>query len=162
VARGRPPKPIERIKVNARNETHKANGSELVPAKYQMQPRGVQIPVAPDDLHDRGMTEWEKIWSAGYWLSVEQDYHWVAMITTSYDEIDVYRRVILEEGITVQGIHGVLIAHPLIAEIRKAQATIMKCLSLLGFSPTDRARLSLGEVKQASALADLNAKMRQK
>ena len=162
MARGRPPKPREQIRINARDATHKADGRALVPAKYQLPARGPELPVAPDELGDRGLTEWEKIWTAGYWLSAEQDYHWVAMISTAYDEIDVYRGVILEEVFTVQGIHGTLIAHPLISEVRKAQATIMKCLSLIGFSPTDRARLSLGEVQRASALADLTKKMKQK
>lgn len=161
MARGRPPKPIERIRVTARDATHKANGTELAVPQHNL-PRHAQVPVPPDVLGDRGLTEWEKVWLAGYWLSDEQDYHWVAMICTAYDEIELYRAEIAHEGLTVRGIHGVMIAHPLIAEIRKAQATIMKALSILGFSPSDRARLSLGEVKKANALADLNAKMNAK
>lgn len=160
-ARGRPPKPVERIRATARDATHKADGRELAVPAHQLG-RSVLVPVAPDELAERGETEWEKIWTAGYWLSDEQDYHWVAIICTAYDEIERYREVIQLEGLTVQGIHGTLIAHPLIAEIRKTQGIIMKCLSQLGFSPTDRARLSLGEVKRQNALADLNAKMNAK
>lgn len=124
--------------------------------------RSVAIPVPPDDLDERGQTEWDKIWTAGYWLSDEQDYHWVAIIATAYDEIEAYRDAIAAEGLTVKGIHGVMVAHPLIAEVRKAQATIMKSLSILGFSPTDRARLALGEVKHMNALAELRNNMGQK
>jgi phage terminase small subunit len=42
---------------------------------------------------------------------------------------------------------GQTIAHPLITEIRKCEDTIRKCLSVLGFSPADRARLGLAEAK---------------
>jgi P27 family predicted phage terminase small subunit len=160
-ARGRPPKPIEKIRVNARNSTTKSDGRELAIPQHEMA-RQVLIPVCPDELGDRGLTEWDKIWSAGYWLSDEQDYHWVSMICTAYDEIEEYRLIIRGEGITVDGPHGSMVAHPLIAEIRRAQNQIMKCLSILGFSPTDRARLSLGEVKKANLLADLNGKMNAK
>lgn len=159
--RGRPPKPRELLKATQRDATHKANGTELARVEYQLEPAH-GIPVCPDILGERGVTEWEKIWSAGFWLSADQDYHWVSMIATAYDEIEKYRWEIAAEGLTVQGIHGTMIAHPLIAEIRKAQATIMKALSTLGFSPTDRARLGLAEVKRKTALADLNDRMKAK
>ena len=52
---------------------------------------------------------------------------------------------------------GMTVANPLISEIRKAEDTIRKCLSQLGFSPTDRARLKLTELKGASELQRLTA-----
>lgn len=161
MARGRPPKPIEKIRATQRDATHKADGREIARVEYTL-PAAAGIPVAPDELGDRGTSEWEKVWSAGYWLSPDQDYHWVAMIATAYDEIEAYRRAILEEGTTVPGIHGATVAHPLISEIRKAQNVIIKALSQLGFSPTDRARLGLAEVKRQNALADLSQKMKAK
>jgi hypothetical protein len=41
----------------------------------------------------------------------------------------------------------------LVAEIRKCEETIRKCLSILGISPTDRARLGLAEVKKRNGTA---------
>jgi P27 family predicted phage terminase small subunit len=161
MARGRPPKPIERIRVTQRDATHKADGREIARIEHTLA-RSSQIPVPPDELGERGLSEWQKIWSAGYWLSDEQDYHWVAMIATAYDEIAAYRAAIMEEGMTVLGIHNATVAHPLISEVRKAQQVIIKALSQLGFSPTDRARLGLAEVKRQNALADLSSKMKAK
>jgi P27 family predicted phage terminase small subunit len=161
MARGRPPKPHERMRATARDATHKADGREIVPAQYKLA-AATEIPVAPDMLMDRGQSEWEKIWSAGYWLSPDQDYHWVAIIATAYDEIEMYRAVIADEGLTAVGIRGTTIAHPLIAEIRKAQQVIMKALSQLGFSPSDRARLSLAEVQLKNARTSLNDKLKAK
>jgi phage terminase small subunit len=43
-------------------------------------------------------------------------------------------------------------AHPLIAEMRKNDQLIQKCLSILGFSPTDRARLTITETQAQNAL----------
>ena len=155
--RGRPPKPVERIRATARDATHKADGRPLPVPQGQLE-RRQRIPVAPDNLDDRGLAEWEKIWSAGFWLSETQDYHWVLAIAHAYDEIEEYRAKIKTDGLIQRGSMGQVIAHPLIASIRAAEATIMKALSMIGFSPTDRARLGLAEVKRQSALAELRAK----
>lgn len=155
--RGRPPKPLERIKATARDSTHKANGTELAVPQHQISRRSL-VPVPPDDLGERGLVEWEKTWVAGPWLSDETDYHWVLMIAHAYDDIDAFRQRIVRDGIIVRGDKGQDVAHPLLAEIRKAEAVIMRCLSMIGFSPTDRARLGLAEVKRQSALAELRAR----
>lgn len=161
MARGRPPKPIERIRATARDATHKADGRALATTQYKLERRH-QIPVAPDSLGDRGATEWEKIWLAGYWLSDEQDYHWVAIVARAYDDLEAFRERVSVDGLVQTGMRGEPVAHPLIAEARRAEAVIMKALSTIGFSPTDRARLGLAEVKRQSALADLSAKMKSK
>jgi P27 family predicted phage terminase small subunit len=148
--RGRPPKPVERIKATARDATHKADGRPL-PVPYSGAiVRTVPEPVAP--LSGRAADEWEKVWTAGFWLKRDQDYHWVEMIAQAYRDIEVFRARVEEDGLVVTGYAGQVTAHPLIAEIRKAEAVIQKCLSVLGFSPTDRARLALGEAKAQNEL----------
>lgn len=156
--RGRPPKPVERIRATSRDAHHKADGRELVVPEHQLAASGGKIPVAPDELDERGLREWEHIWSSGPWLSVEQDYHWVLAIAHAYDEITEYRAKIKADGLIQRGSMGQVIAHPLIASIRAAEGTIMKSLSMIGFSPTDRARLGLAEVKRQSALQELRSK----
>jgi hypothetical protein len=42
--------------------------------------------------------------------------------------------------------------------LRDLEAQITKCLSLLGFSPTDRTRLGFGEVRGQSALEQIIAR----
>ncbi len=112
-------------------------------------------PPYPDGLWDRGKTEWDKIWRAGPWLWLDQDYAWVEQVARAYDDIAQFRATVNDEGLTVQGYNGQTVAHPLIAEIRKAEQTIQKCLSQIGFSPSDRARLKLAELKGAQAAKDL-------
>jgi P27 family predicted phage terminase small subunit len=118
--------------------------------------KDVIVPVPPDDLADRGLTEWERIWTAGSsWRAPEQDYHWIAMTARAYDDIDEFRARVNRDGLIQQGSMGQVIAHPLISEIRKCETLIMKCLATLGFSPSDRARLGLAEVKTASKLQQM-------
>lgn len=112
-------------------------------------------PPMPEGLGPRGTVEWTKIWLAGYWLWPDQDYAWVEQAARAYDDIDAFRKEIAEIGLTVQGYNGQTVANPLIAEVRKAEDTIRRNLSTLGFSPSDRARLKLTELKGAKAAKDL-------
>ena len=155
---GRPPKPIERARATARDATHKADGRPL-PAVRETIVKTIVVPEQPDGLAARGEREWVNIWTAGSsWLAPQQDYHWVEMICHAYDEITHFREVIAVDGLTQTGSMGQMVAHPLIGEIRRAEATIMKALSTLGFSPSDRARLGLAEIKAQSKLQDMMAK----
>ena len=155
--RGRPPKPPERIKATARDATHKANGSALAPTYNNSGPIDRTVPAPLTPLAGRAAEEWEKVWTAGWWLKRNQDYHWVEMIARAYADIEIFRAEVEKTGLVVTGYAGQPAAHPLIAEIRKCEATIQKCLSVLGFSPTDRARLALGEAKAQNELQKMLA-----
>lgn len=154
---GRPAKPIELKRLSAKGDGKTPGGRE-VPVPQMVIAKVEDVPEAPANIGAHGLIEWEKIWTAGHWLLPEQDYHWVAMIAGAYDEIEEYRDKVLEDGLIQTGSMGQVIAHPLISEIRKCQALIMKCLSMIGFSPSDRARLNLAEVERSNGLADLMAK----
>jgi len=78
------------------------------------------------------------------------------MICRAWDDIEEFRAKVRVDGLIQQGSMGQVIAHPLIAAIRQAEATIQRCLSVIGFSPSDRARLALGEVKVKKEMADLD------
>jgi P27 family predicted phage terminase small subunit len=112
------------------------------------------VPRAPRGLARQGRTEWQKVWTAGFWLKEDQDYHWVEQIARAYDDIASYREKVEEVGLIVTGYNGQDAANPLIAEIRKCEATIRTCLSILGFSPTDRAKLGIAEAKARNALEE--------
>lgn len=105
----------------------------------------------------RGAVEWGKIWEACPWLYPDQDYHWVEQIASLYNEVEVYRAQIAEDGLTVEGYNGQTTAHPLIKEMRAAQAQINKALSTLGISPSDRARLKLTDLQGAKLERDIIA-----
>jgi P27 family predicted phage terminase small subunit len=156
MARGRPPKPLERMKATQRDATHKADGRPLpVPVSPTTPDR--TVPQLPAGIEGRGAEEWERVWTAGFWLKRDQDYHWVEMIARAYADIEVYRREVQEMGLTVTGYAGQTVANPLLSEIRKLEATIQKCLQILGFSPTDRAKLAIVESQAQNALQKMIA-----
>lgn len=156
---GRLPEPIERQRSKARGDGRRPGKREIVKAQYTIVKRA-DAPQMPRGLKTRGKREWLKIWASGPWLNPEHDYAWVEQIARAYDDIDVFRRRIEEDGLVVRGSLGQPVAHPLVAEVRKCEQTIRTCLSVLGFSPTDRARLGLAEIKRETALQDLIATAR--
>lgn len=174
---GRPRKPMERQELLAKGDgigashptrSHKAKAdqeevieyaqAELVPIDSGTVALPDCVPEIPDGLAVRGNREWINIWTAGQsWLHQSEDYHLIEMVARAYDEIEIYRREIGTNYI-VKGYNGQKTANPLIKEIRNAEAVILKCLSLLGFSPSDRARLGLKAVQTKNSLADLQKK----
>jgi P27 family predicted phage terminase small subunit len=147
------PVPIERMMARSQNgKTLGGRDLEVIDVGGLEAPRA---PEPPEGLGDRGSVEWRKIWQAGKWLWPDQDYAWVEQCARAYDDLAVFRAKVAEDGLTVEGYNGQTTAHPLISEMRKCEDTIRKCLSQLGFSPTDRARLKLTELKGASELQKL-------
>lgn len=116
-------------------------------------------PPMPEGLGERGEAEWHKIWQAGRWLWPDQDYAWVEQVARSYDDLDAFRKEVASMGLTVEGYNGQTVANPLISEMRKCEATIRACLSTLGFSPADRAKLKLTEIQGESAYQKLQREM---
>jgi P27 family predicted phage terminase small subunit len=141
--------------IKTRGDGRTPGGRELVKANPTLVDHGKKTIPVPSGIGDRGEVEWRKIWETGFWLSPEQDYHWVEMISRAYDDIETFRKRVEEDGLIQQGSLGQPVAHPLIAEIRKCEATIRQCLSVLGFSPTDRARLGIMEARARREVADL-------
>jgi P27 family predicted phage terminase small subunit len=161
VPAGRPPKPLERQKADARGDGLRPGGHKPGQALVVSRQGSLDIPDPPEGLAERGTIEWRKIWQAGRaWLHPAEDYHWIEQIAHAYDDIAEFRKEIENTGLIVKGYAGQQTANPLLREISDQQATIRKCLSMLGFSPTDRARLGLAEIKVRSALADQQDKQR--
>jgi P27 family predicted phage terminase small subunit len=140
--------------MQARSPDGKTPGKRNLPAKVSLQVDRT-VPETPSEITGRGFIEWEKLWQAGWWLQREQDYPWIEMICHAYMDIETWRERVAEDGLVVTGYAGQVVAHPLIAEIRKAEATIQKCLQVLGFSPTDRAKLAINQRKAMSALEEM-------
>lgn len=149
---GRRKEPIERMTAKSKGDGKTPGGREITGTVVRAASNNA-VPAVPENMGSgRGVQEWQAVWSAGWWLNREQDYHWVEMIARAYADIEVFRRQVEDEGRVVTGYAGQVVAHPLIKEIRDCEKTIQKCLSILGFSPTDRARLAITEAKAKSAL----------
>ena len=150
MARGRPKTPIEKMAARSPDGRTPGHRKLLVPTSPTVPERS--IPELPVGVVGRGAVEWERIWTAGFWLKRDQDYHWVEMIVRAYGDIEVYRTEVISMGLTVTGYAGQVVANPLLNEIRKLEQTIQKCLQVLGFSPTDRAKLAIQEEKAQNAV----------
>jgi P27 family predicted phage terminase small subunit len=151
-------KPIERKRLNGRTPTTDSGGRKL-PAVREVIVKTTGTPAPPPGLGARGAAEWASIWRAGSaWLAPAQDYAWVEIVARAWDDIEGFRAKVQADGLIQKGSMGQVIAHPLIASIRQAEAQIMKALSVLGFSPTDRARLGLAEIKRVSKLQEMMSK----
>lgn len=152
MARGRPKVPVE--KMAARSPDGKTPGKRDVAKRVELLPDH-SVPKPPSELTGRGEIEWAKIWNAGWWLLRDQDYPWVEMIAHAYTDIEEWRKTVADEGLTVRGYAGQVVAHPLIGEIRKSEAVIQKCLQILGFSPVDRAKLAIAQRDAKNALQEM-------
>jgi P27 family predicted phage terminase small subunit len=151
---GRHPTP-DPLRAPGRDAQHKADGRLVPRAPAVVRRSGSPVPDPPEGLGARGEIEWNKVWTTGHWLQEDADYHWVLMIAQAYDEIGAFREQIAADGLVVTGYNDQMVAHPLIKEIRTTQNLIIKCLSVLGFSPTDRARLGIQEAQARKAILDL-------
>lgn len=150
-----PAQPVPMERMIARSMNGKTLGKRDLVINDVSEMPALDVPPPPDGLRERGSVEWQKIWSAGRWLWESQDYAWVEQCCRAYDDLDVFRAQVQIDGLTVEGYNGQMTAHPLIREMRACEETIRKCLSQLGFSPTDRARLKLTELRGASELQRL-------
>lgn len=151
---GRRKEPIEKMATRAKGDGKTLGGREVAVAARSV-PVRTGVPDPPVVFSGRGASEWENIWRAGFWLKDDQDYHWIEMICRAYQDIAIFRQQVEEDGLVVTGYAGQMTAHPLIKEIRDCEKTIQKCLSVLGFSPTDRAKLAINTQKAQSALQDM-------
>ena len=152
---GRPKTPIE--KMQARSPDGITPGKRRLPVPTSPTTPERSVPSMPEGITDRGAEEWVKVWTAGFWLKRDQDYHWVEMIARSYQDIEVFRAEVKRSGLITKGYAGQDAANPMLAEIRKCEQTIQKCLQVLGFSPTDRAKLAIVEGQAQNALQKMIA-----
>lgn len=150
-----PPKPTE-LKRRAGNP-----GGRPLPAV----PTGIVLPAtsapdAPGSLGTVGGEVWTRAWEVGsHWLA-PSDALMVEQAAQLVDDIAGWSAAIEAEGATYQTESGMWRTHPGVAQLNVLRRELRATLSLLGFSPADRARLGLTEVKKVSALADLLEKRR--
>ncbi|HYZ13762.1 MAG TPA: P27 family phage terminase small subunit [Actinomycetota bacterium] len=143
------PKPVER-KRRAGNP-----GKRALPKPVAIVPAVDGIPRAPVPLDRAGRDLWRTIWSeASEWLA-PSDVPMVALLAQFADERARWLALVDEEGLTHTTAHKTMRVHPGVSEVRRLEAAMITVMSLLGLSPSDRARLGLTEVRKLSGLADL-------
>jgi hypothetical protein len=142
---GRPPKPIEQKRLTGnpgKRALPKEGSLVLLPSMYE-------IPEPPRPLVTTAAKElWERTWSMGQtWLSPSTDIELLLMTCEMIDERWNLRIKVLQDNRPEER-----------RGLRELEKQIVNNLSLLGFTPTDRSRLGVAEVKRVSKLEELRAK----
>ena len=137
---GRPPIPIEqkRLRGTLRND-RLPNGQ---PATL-VQPDG--IPEPPRGLGEKGSEFWSLAHSVGHWISHTSDRQLVTMACEQIEEREQLRVLVLANPED----------HRLRAGLRDLEKALTTSLALMGFSPADRSRLGLVEVRKENKLEEL-------
>jgi hypothetical protein len=110
-------------------------------------PAAKATPKPPRPLKASGSKLWERAWrDAITWLSPDSDIELLLIVCELLDERDALRKRVMANA-----------SSPDIwrdrAGLRALDKQVIDGLALLGFSPTDRARLGVAEVKQEDELA---------
>lgn len=146
--RGRPPKPVE-LKRATGNP-----GKRALPDKESVivLPAVTSIPEPSRQLFQFGLELWNRVWSMGHsWISYSTDVDLLLLVCEQMDERAKLRTLVWNEGKNDER-----------KALRQLERAIVDNLSLLGFTPTDRSRLGVAEVKKQSKLEDLLARKAQR
>jgi P27 family predicted phage terminase small subunit len=108
-----------------------------------------------------GREAWDRLWIAGAaWLSPATDLGIMTRLCEAYDMRRAMTYQFEEDGFMVEGSQGQPRVNPLLDKLLTLDAQITKYEGLCGFTPADRARLGVAEVKRANAVEDFLAKRR--
>lgn len=101
-------------------------------------------PSVPKVLRSDGRALWVSLWDGGRrWLDVKSDAPLIESICRTFDSLCDVEKFIRKNGryyTTAQGHH---LVHPAVVDARHLSAQMVSCLSLAGFSASDRARLQI-------------------
>ena len=138
-----PPKPLEQKRKLGNPGQRKLPSEEATLAL----PSGYVDPPRP--LEFAGQQLWDAAFKhGGTWISSNTDIPLLTLTCEQLDRREELRSAIAEKGLDRQ----------LIMSINETEKLISSNLGLLGFSPADRTRLGLAEVKTQSKLQELMAK----
>jgi hypothetical protein len=141
---GRPPKPIEQKRLLG-NPGKRALPDE---GSIVLLPAIDHVPEPPRPLLKYGQDLWDRIWSLGAtWVSDKTDLELLVMTCEMVDERWNLRIKVMQTD-----------DPKLRRGLRELDRQILSSLSLLGFTPSDRARLGVAEVKAKSKLQELMAR----
>jgi P27 family predicted phage terminase small subunit len=101
---------------------------------------------------------WFRTWAAGRaWLAPASDYTIVSLLCEAQDDYALVRDL-LNSGAEPRyyvTANGQVVTHPLVVQLQNLRAQMTAWLSAIGFSPSDRSRLGLAEVRVRDDLDEL-------
>ncbi|CAB4154223.1 hypothetical protein UFOVP631_13 [uncultured Caudovirales phage] len=145
---GRPSKPLEQKRLLG-NPGKRALPDE---GTIALIPMATSTPEPTRPLLKYGRELWDKVWDTGInWISPNTDTELLLMTCEMIDERWNLRVRVMTEN-DPKDRRG----------LRELDRAIVSNLSLLGFSPSDRSRLGIAEVKKMSKLEELMARKAQR
>lgn len=144
---GRPPKPTE-----VKRRTGNPGGRKLPDATVvELLPAVDQTPEPARPLSTAGRELWERAWRSGRAWLADTDTELLLITCEQLDERQVLRDRVLALGDWRER-----------AGLRALDKEIAANLAMLGFSPVDRTRLGVAEVKAQSALEEVRRRRAQR
>jgi hypothetical protein len=138
---GRPSKPIEQKRLLGNP------GKRALPSTAIAIPMMIEPPTPHRPLLKYGQELWDKVWANGSsWISANTDSELLLMTCEMVDERWNLRVKVMQTDDA-----------RLRRGLRELDRQIVSQLSLLGFSPADRSKLGVAEVKAVSKLEELMA-----
>jgi len=139
--RGRPPTPVE-----IKRKTGNPGKRKLPdPMAIELLPQASEIPEPPRPLLKPGRRLWDEVWGAGIqWISPITDMEILLMTCELVDERWNLRIKVMSSG-----------DMGMARRLDSVSNQIVRNLSLLGFTPSDRTRLGVAEVKKASKIEEI-------
>ena len=138
-----PPKPTEQKRLIGNP------GKRPLPVQAEMimLPAGRVSPLRP--LEYAGLQLWDSVFQVGdLWISSRTDVHLLQMTAEQLDRRESLREALVENPID----------NTVLMRLSELEKSIAGNLGLLGFTPSDRARLGLAEVKKESKIDELRAR----
>jgi P27 family predicted phage terminase small subunit len=121
----------------------------------------VDVPGVPVSLGADGVELWNHVWAAGRsWLAVESDRTIVTLLCNAFDEHEMLRRGLQSGEFQRVYVHanGSPVTTPYVTQLKELRAQMTSWLAAIGFSPADRSRLGLAEVRVRDELDELSQK----
>ena len=116
-----------------------------------------ELPSVPM-LGVEGTALWAHVWKAGKsWLSPDSDRTIVTLLCQAQDEHEEIRGLLASGEIAryYTTANGQMVTHPLVTQLANLRTQMTAWLAALGFSPADRSRLGLAEVRVRDEMDDL-------
>ena len=139
---GRPAKPIEQKRLLGNPGKRALPDESSIVLMQQID----SVPEPPRPLLKYGNDLWERIWGMGAtWISDKTDIELLLMTCEMVDERWNLRARVMQDMEESKARRG----------LRELDRQIVSNLSLLGFTPSDRSRLGVAEVKAKTRLEEL-------
>jgi hypothetical protein len=123
------------------------------PVNVVLLPAVSAVPEPLKPLGESGLSLWDRTWMRGYsWISANTDIQLLQMTCEQLDERDVLRAYVMDN---VEAWHER-------SALRELEKSIRSNLSLLGFTPTDRMKLGVAEIKAETKMEQLKRRQEQR